>query len=124
VLLVLAQERSHIRMSFKGFPPKYPGPFKYVLDKDGKTLYPVLPDGASTVSATYGVAFQGFDATYNRPATFVIDREGIIRYEAKKGLDDQPTPEQLLKVIDGLGEKKPPPDKEPSPTRNISNRAH
>ena len=67
--------------------------------------YPLLMDGAQTVSAKYGVAFQMriHVEVSNRPATFVIDQDGVIRYE-KRGstFADRPTPEQIVEQLKRL----------------------
>src|SRR5262249_14846552 len=89
----------------------------------------ILKDQAFTVSATYGVAFQWPDATLgsSRPATFVIDKGGMIRFAHRAGSKaghvffsskpaedahwsyDRPSADELLAVIDGLGERARPP---------------
>ena len=60
--------------------------------------FPLLMDGAMTVSATYGVAFQMRIHTElsHRPATFIIDQQGIIRY-ARRGrtFGDRPKLEEI-----------------------------
>ena len=107
MLVVLPQEPAHTRFILKDPNLKYIGPLREVLDGNGRPAFPILGDPACTVSATYGVAFQGFGGTHNRPATFVIDREGIIRFEARKGgVEDQPSMEKLMEIVDSLGSGK------------------
>jgi HEAT repeat protein len=76
----------------------------------GDAAFPVVADLAVTVSATYG---QGGYGSGVDPATFVIDREGVIRFEHRAGRDfskrpvfDRPTVDKVLRVVDGLGEKR------------------
>jgi len=73
--------------------------------------YPILPDPAATVSATYGAAFQRLVERTgwwtNRPAIFVIDRDGVIRFEYRANAN-RPDPRgvELYQVLDGLAEKR------------------
>ena len=71
-----------------------------------ETRCPVLADPSCTMSATYGVVGDESLGLSNRATTFIIDREGIIRlrYEGK-GNFDRPSPDRLLKTIDGLEKK-------------------
>jgi len=76
--------------------------------KADELTFPILADPANTVSATYGVAFQMSIHTEvsNRPAAFIIDREGVIRYERRgTTFSDRPTPDALLKELDGKAKK-------------------
>ena len=60
--------------------------------------FPLLMDGAMTVSATYGIAFQMRIHTElsNRPATFIIDRQGIVRYAHRgRTFGDRPKLEEI-----------------------------
>ena len=67
--------------------------------------YPLLMDGAQTVSAMYGVAFQMriHIEVSNRPATFVIDKDGIVRYEKRgSSFGDRPTPADIVNQLKRL----------------------
>jgi peroxiredoxin len=103
ILVVYSQEPACIRLAVAGLGVKYVGPLREVCDASGKPVFPLLGDPTSTVAATYGVAFQAFNGTHARPATFVIDREGVIRFAAAKGdVNEQPSAEKILAVIDNL----------------------
>ena len=67
--------------------------------------YPLLMDGAQTVSAMYGVAFQMriHIEVSNRPATFVIDKDGVVRYEKRgSAFGDRPTPQNIMDQLKRL----------------------
>src|SRR5262249_50861075 len=71
--------------------------------------FPVLVDPVFTASATYGTAFGSFGREWTDwPGAFVIDRDGVIRFAYRSGRmsGNYPDRDQLLLVVDGLGEKR------------------
>src|SRR6266542_5011752 len=71
--------------------------------------FPVLVDPVFTASATYGTAFGSYGREWTDwPGAFVLDRDGVIRfaYRAGRMSGNYADTDQLLQVVDGLGEKR------------------